>query len=80
MFKPEKDILFRRENFKANRSVAGVFFNALTNLNKFVAYEQRDPFVIKNERQEYPDYSEWDRFAQNEYIRLALEEENGENV
>lgn len=80
MFHPENEIIFRREHFKKNRSTAGVFFNAMTNLNKFVAYEQRDPFSMKNELTENPDYSEWDRFAQHEYIRLALEEENPEHV
>lgn len=80
MFKPEKEIIFRRENFKSHRQIAGIFFNCMTNLNKFVAYEQRDPFMIKNELQENPDFTEWDRFAQGEYIRLALEEENAENV
>lgn len=80
MFHPEKDIIFRIEHFKQHRPIAGIFFNCLTNLNKFVAYEQRDPFMIKNELTENPDYSEWDRFAHHEYIRLALEEENAENV
>ena len=28
---------------------------------------------------EFPDHSEWDRFAKNEYERLAMEEENGED-
>ena len=36
--------------------------------------------MIKNELTENPDFTEWDRFAQHEYIRLALEEENAENV
>lgn len=45
-----------------------------------MAYEQRDPFFIRNEIVEHPDYSEWDRFAQTEYQRLAMEEENQENV
>ncbi len=80
MFHPEKEIIFKREHLKRNRSTAGVFFNSMTNLNKFVAYEQRDPFSVKNEISENPDYSEWDRFAQHEYIRLALEEENPEHV
>lgn len=57
-----------------------MFFNFLTNLNKLVAYENRDPFAIRSEIVEYPDYSEWDRFAQGEYARLAREEENQENV
>jgi hypothetical protein len=29
---------------------------------------------------ENPDFSEWDRFALAEYVRLAMEEEYGENV
>jgi hypothetical protein len=36
--------------------------------------------MIKNEIAENPDFTEWDRFAQHEYIRLALEEEDAENV
>jgi serine/threonine-protein phosphatase 2A regulatory subunit B'' len=28
---------------------------------------------------EFPDYSEWDRFAKTEYERLAMEEEQGED-
>lgn len=80
MFHPDNDIIFRMEHFKLQRAIAGTFFNCMTNLNKFVAYEQRDPFMIKNELTENPDFSEWDRFAQHEYIRLALEEENAENV
>ena len=56
------------------------FFNYFTNLNKLVSYEQRDPFAIRNELLEHPDFSDWDKFAQNEYQRLAAEEENPENV
>ena len=28
---------------------------------------------------EFPDYSEWDRFAKGEYERLAMEEEGGDD-
>eukprot|EP00330_Aristerostoma_sp_ATCC50986_P008436 CAMPEP_0114581766 /NCGR_PEP_ID=MMETSP0125-20121206/5836_1 /TAXON_ID=485358 ORGANISM="Aristerostoma sp., Strain ATCC 50986" /NCGR_SAMPLE_ID=MMETSP0125 /ASSEMBLY_ACC=CAM_ASM_000245 /LENGTH=55 /DNA_ID=CAMNT_0001774225 /DNA_START=577 /DNA_END=744 /DNA_ORIENTATION=+ len=35
--------------------------------------------MIRNEQNENPDFTEWDKFAQHEYIRLALEEENAEN-
>ena len=51
----------------------------MTNLNKLVSYEQRDPFVARHEITEHPDFTDWDRFAQNEYLRLAMEEENNEN-
>lgn len=57
-----------------------MFFNCFLNLNKFIAYEQRDPFTMKHEQTENPDFSDWDRFAIAEYVRLAMEEENAENV
>ncbi|KAM3136831.1 hypothetical protein pb186bvf_011090 [Paramecium bursaria] len=78
LLKPEKDILFKLHHFKTQMNVCGVFFNFLSNLNKLVAYENRDPFQMKNELTEHPDFSEWDRFANQEYLRLAMEEENQE--
>lgn len=57
----------------------GIFFNSLVNLNKFIAYETRDLFAIKHQLTEFPDYSEWDRFAKLEYERLAMEEEGGDD-
>ena len=59
---------------------SGVFFSFLTNLNKLVAHEQRDPFAARTEVQEHPDFNDWDRFAYSEYIRLAMEEDNNDNV
>jgi len=41
---PDKDIHFKLHHFRDNLPVCGVFFNYLTNLNKLVAYENRDPF------------------------------------
>ena len=79
MIKPEKENWFVLEDFKRTNLISGTFFNILVNLNKFIAYEQRDPFSIKAEQNENPDYSEWDKFAATEYVRLALEEENAEN-
>ena len=49
-------------------------FNVLFNLNKFIAFETRDPFLIKQER-EQEGLTDWDRFARAEYIRLSMEEE-----
>lgn len=80
MLKPYIEYQFVLEDFKKNSSISGVFFNSLLNLNKFIAYEQRDPFTIKHEQNENPDFTEWDRFALAEYVRLAMEEEYGENV
>ena len=56
--------------------LAGNFFNVLFNLNKFIAFETRDPVLIRQEREE-PHLTEWDRFARQEYIRLSMEEEEG---
>ena len=54
--------------------VAGVVFDALFSLDKFIAFEQRDPFVDRQKRDD-PFDNEWDRFAAAEYQRLAMEEE-----
>ena len=51
-----------------------MFFDALFSLDKFIAFEQRDPFVDRQKRDD-PFDNEWDRFAAAEYQRLALEEE-----
>jgi serine/threonine-protein phosphatase 2A regulatory subunit B'' len=61
------DFLKRRKNN------AGVFFSILLSLNKFMAYEQRDPFAIKQDQLNNPDLSDWDRFCAGEYVRLAME-------
>ncbi|CAD8043570.1 unnamed protein product [Paramecium primaurelia] len=75
---PDNDILFKLNHFKQNLTVCGVFFNFLTNLNKLVAYENRDPFQVRNDIVDHPDFNDWDRFAFQEYVRLAMEEENQE--
>nr|KJB72386.1 hypothetical protein B456_011G175300 [Gossypium raimondii] len=54
--------------------LSGNVFNILFNLNKFIAFESRDPFLIRQER-ENPTLTEWDRFAHREYIRLSMEED-----
>lgn len=55
-------------------SVAGALFDALFNLNKYLMFEQRDPFVERQKRED--DFqTEWDRFAFADYNRLAMEEE-----
>ena len=79
MLCPKMENQFTLQDFKAKRQISGVFFNALLNLNKFIAYEQRDPFSTKREISENPDFSDWDRFALTEYVRLAMEEENAES-
>ena len=54
--------------------VVGIVFDALFNLDKFMSFEQRDPFAERHKRDD-PFDSEWARFAFAEYNRLAAEEE-----
>lgn len=79
MLCPQVQNMFTLQDFYNKKAISGVFFNAVLNLNKFISYEQRDPFSIKKEINENPEFSEWDRFAYSEYIRLAMEEENAES-
>lgn len=55
--------------------VSGVFFNVLFNLSKFIEFEQRDPFLLRQQVAE-PELTDWDRYARAEYARLAMEEES----
>ncbi|CAH1419525.1 unnamed protein product [Lactuca virosa] len=54
--------------------LSGSTFNILFNLNKFMTFESRDRFLIRQER-ENPTLTEWDWFAHREYIRLSMEED-----
>ena len=57
-----------------DRQLAPHFFNALCNLNKFVAHETRDPHSIRLQRAA-PQMTDWERFAQLEYVQMATEED-----
>ena len=54
--------------------VSGALFDALFNLNKYLMFEQRDPFMERQKREDEFD-TDWDRFACIDYNRLAMEEE-----
>ncbi|XP_010934299.1 serine/threonine protein phosphatase 2A regulatory subunit B''beta isoform X1 [Elaeis guineensis] len=73
MIAPENESFFSLRDLKGNK-LSGNVFNILFNLNKFMAFETRDPFLIRQEREE-PTLTEWDRFAHREYIRLSMEED-----
>lgn len=79
LLQPKEDGIFRFEDFinPQRQRLTGVFFSVLFNLSKFTAFEQRDPFVVK--QQQDPGFTAWDRYAQIEYARLALEEEAQED-
>ncbi|KAJ3682350.1 hypothetical protein LUZ60_014923 [Juncus effusus] len=73
MVSPENECYFTLRDLKRCK-ISGNIFNILFNLNKFMAFETRDPFLIRQER-ENPTMTEWDRFAHREYIRLSMEED-----
>lgn len=60
--------------------IAGVLFSALWNLGKLQAFESRDPWTWKAEFNAPPHPTAWARFAANEYVRLASEEEEAANA
>ncbi|KAF8392173.1 hypothetical protein HHK36_022515 [Tetracentron sinense] len=73
MIGPETDSYLTLRDLKGCK-LSGNVFNILFNLNKFMAFETRDPFLIRQERED-PTLTEWDRFAHREYIRLSMEED-----
>ena len=52
MLSPEREGAFTMRDLRRRRSMAGTLFNILFNLNKFVAFETRDPFLVRQEREE----------------------------
>lgn len=77
MIGPENEGYITLRDVKGSK-LSGNVFNILFNLNKFIAFETRDPFLIRQERED-PNLTEWDRFAHREYIRLSMEED-GEDM
>ncbi|KAE9612072.1 hypothetical protein Lal_00022252 [Lupinus albus] len=77
MIGPENEGYITLHDVKGSK-LSGNVFNILFNLNKFISFETRDPFLIRQER-EGPNLTEWDRFAHREYIRLSMEED-GEDM
>ena len=74
MINPLKEGFFTMRDLKRQQKLSGTLFNILFNLNKFISFETRDPFLVRQERED-PHLTEWDRFARAEYVRLAMEEE-----
>jgi serine/threonine-protein phosphatase 2A regulatory subunit B'' len=76
MIKPASPDCLRVEDFLQPecQPVSGALFDALFNLNKYLMFEQRDPFVERQKREDEFE-CDWDRFACIDYNRLAMEEE-----
>eukprot|EP00753_Platysulcus_tardus_P006509 PLAT14261.1.p1 GENE.PLAT14261.1~~PLAT14261.1.p1 ORF type:complete len:646 (+),score=297.02 PLAT14261.1:29-1966(+) len=76
---PTVDGKLRLSDFLTERQrMVGVFFSALFNLNKFIAFEQRDPFYMKQQMQS--EVTPWERFAGEEYARLAMEDDSDDET
>merc|ERR1712032_455353 len=60
-----------------NTQVSGALFDALFNVNKYVMFDNRDPFLERQKREDEFE-TDWDRFACIDYNRLAMEEEQRE--
>lgn len=76
MIKPKNPDFLVAEDFLQPEcaQVSGALFDALFNLNKYLLFEQRDPFVERQKREDEFE-TDWDRFACIDYNRLAMEEE-----
>lgn len=76
MIKPKSQEYFVVEDFlqETCSQVSGALFDALFNLNKYLQFEQRDPFMERQKREDEFE-CDWDRFACIDYNRLAMEEE-----
>mmetsp|Transcript_24884 Transcript_24884/g.44801 ORF Transcript_24884/g.44801 Transcript_24884/m.44801 type:complete len:696 (-) Transcript_24884:186-2273(-) len=79
MIKPANTECLVVEDFLGSHcsQVSGALFDALFNVNKYVMFEQRDPFLERQKREDEFD-TDWDRFACIDYNRLAMEEEQRE--
>ena len=76
MIPPEREYQWTLQNFLDHPQSASIAFNALLNLNKFIENEQKDPFLM-TDIEKRKDYTDWDKFAYNEYIiKMNAEEED----
>ena len=50
MLAPAREGVFTLRDLKRHRGLAGTLFNILFNLNKFIAFETRDPFLVRQAR------------------------------
>eukprot|EP00467_Chlorarachnion_reptans_P013060 CAMPEP_0114490602 /NCGR_PEP_ID=MMETSP0109-20121206/2533_1 /TAXON_ID=29199 /ORGANISM="Chlorarachnion reptans, Strain CCCM449" /LENGTH=407 /DNA_ID=CAMNT_0001667237 /DNA_START=435 /DNA_END=1658 /DNA_ORIENTATION=+ len=74
MVKPKRESCFTKKDLR-NTKMATQFFNIIFNLSRHVIAEQRDPILI-HQVHSTPELCDWDRYAINEYIKLAESEIN----
>ncbi|KEG09978.1 protein phosphatase 2 (formerly 2A), regulatory subunit B [Trypanosoma grayi] len=72
MFGVEASCGLRLRDLLAKPEAAGVALNMVTNVVRFLQFEQKDPFVAHQERLSGGlEQTPWDRFARVEYDRMA---------
>lgn len=75
MVKPKSPGCISLRDLK-NCKLAYIFFNTFFNLDKYLEFEQRDPFAAVRDLQDSDsnERSDWERYAQEEYDLLVAEE------
>ena len=58
--------------------MTNVFFDTFINLEKYLEYEQRDPFSNFRDL-DAPELSDWEKYAADEYENLVSEDVNADN-
>eukprot|EP01025_Chloroclados_australasicus_P014149 TRINITY_DN1661_c0_g1_i10.p2 TRINITY_DN1661_c0_g1~~TRINITY_DN1661_c0_g1_i10.p2 ORF type:complete len:533 (-),score=49.45 TRINITY_DN1661_c0_g1_i10:1826-3424(-) len=76
MLKPNNPRGVTRQDLMKQGKLAATFFDVLFNIHKFWTLENSDPFAVKQERAEVPDFTDWQLFAVQEYARMMYEEES----
>ena len=57
MLQPACEGVFTLRDLRRRRTLSATLFNILFNLNKFIAFETRDPFVIRQVRLTHEAYT-----------------------
>ena len=70
MLSPERPGLITLRDLRRQPRQASNLLNVLFNLKKFFSFEMKDPRDKRGAEQ-----TDWERFATEEYARLAMEEE-----
>lgn len=51
-----------------------MFINCLVDLDKMQNYDSRDPYEERAEKNEHPDWTDWERFVKPEYKKVEAAE------
>lgn len=72
-----EEFMYSLGDFLRNRKAAGQVFAIFLSLSKFLSWEHRDPFQMAHHENATPHLTDWDRWCQNEYARLAVDDVDG---